>query len=64
VLWEQVSPDFKHHWFEGGCYFAVDGKLTKYIRLVIELAMGLKRIRLLDQQPCAALGAMNDLDTK
>lgn len=65
VRWDQTSHDFKHH-----CLnqleivgFAVDEKLTKYIRLVIKLAMGLKRIRLLDQEPCARCDALNDAQT-
>ncbi|CAN6374250.1 unnamed protein product [Urochloa humidicola] len=62
VRWDQTSPDFKHRWLSllEIVGFVMDEKLTKYIRLVIELAMGLKRIRLLDQEPCARFNAMNN----
>ncbi|CAN6331083.1 unnamed protein product [Urochloa humidicola] len=62
VRWDQTSPDFKHRWLSllEIVGFVMDEKLTKYIRLVIELAMGLKMIRLLDQEPCARCNAMNN----
>lgn len=62
MLWDQASPDSKHHRLSllHIIGFAVDEKLMKYIRLVMELASGLKRICLLDQQPCARCDAMDD----
>jgi hypothetical protein len=62
VLWDQASPDLKHHRLSllHIIGFAVDEKLMKYIRLVMERAVGLKRICLLDQQPCAKCDAMDD----
>ncbi|CAL5083843.1 unnamed protein product [Urochloa decumbens] len=55
VVWDNASPDFKHHRLSllEIVGFAVDEKLTKYIRLVMERAVVLKRIRLLDREPCA-----------
>ncbi|CAL4910772.1 unnamed protein product [Urochloa decumbens] len=62
VLWDQASPDFKHQRLSllHIIGFAVDEKLMKYIRLVMERAVGLKRMCLLDQQPCAKCDAMDD----
>jgi hypothetical protein len=55
VVWHQASADFKHPKLSQLeiIGFAVDEKLMKYIRHVMEHAAGLKRIRLLDQQPCS-----------
>ena len=52
VPWETCT--FKHNnlsllQIEG---FAMEEKVTQYIRLVIERALNLKRIRLLPQDPC------------
>ncbi|KAF8727488.1 hypothetical protein HU200_019097 [Digitaria exilis] len=43
--------------------FALDEKLIKYIRLVMERAVSLKRICLLDQRPCTTCDAMDDTQT-
>jgi len=62
VSWDQASPDLKHHRLSllHIIGFAVDEKLVKYIRLVMERAVGLKRICLLDQKPCNKCDAMED----
>ncbi|KAL6619628.1 hypothetical protein ACP70R_034767 [Stipagrostis hirtigluma subsp. patula] len=62
LLWDQASPHFKHRQLSllEIVGFAMDEKLVKYIRLVMERAVGLKRIRLLDQQPCAKCDAMDN----
>ena len=54
MSWDQASPDLKHHRLSllHIVGFAVDEKLVKYIRLVMERAVCLKRICLLDQKPC------------
>ncbi|TVU18458.1 hypothetical protein EJB05_34560, partial [Eragrostis curvula] len=60
VLWDQASPSFKHHRLNvlQMAGFVIDEKLIKYIRLVMERAVGLKRIRLLDQHPCTKCEAI------
>ncbi|TVU18403.1 hypothetical protein EJB05_34499, partial [Eragrostis curvula] len=60
VLWDQASPGFKHHRLNvlQMAGFVIDEKLIKYIRLVMERAVGLKRIRLLDQHPCTKCEAI------
>ncbi|RLN31236.1 uncharacterized protein C2845_PM05G09880 [Panicum miliaceum] len=62
VSWDQAPPDFKHHRLSllHIIGFAVDEKLVKYIRLVMERAVGLRRICLLDQKPCDKCDAMDD----
>nr|CAB3463588.1 unnamed protein product [Digitaria exilis] len=62
VLWHQASPDFKHRKLNllEIIGFAVDEELMKYIRHVIKQAVGLKRIRLLDQPPCSKCDAIDD----
>ncbi|OEL18453.1 hypothetical protein BAE44_0020526 [Dichanthelium oligosanthes] len=62
VLWHQASPEFKHRKLSllEIIGFAVDEKLMKYIRHVMERAVGLKRIRLLDQPPCSKCDAIDD----
>uniref|UniRef100_A0A0A8XVP1 F-box domain-containing protein n=1 Tax=Arundo donax TaxID=35708 RepID=A0A0A8XVP1_ARUDO len=65
VLWDQASPDFKHHRLSllEIVGFAVDERITKYIRLVMERAVSLKRIRLLDQEPCTKCDTMDDVQS-
>ncbi|TVU18454.1 hypothetical protein EJB05_34556, partial [Eragrostis curvula] len=62
VLWDQPSANFKHNHLNllQIVGFRVDEKLLKYTRLVMEQAVALKRIRLLDQQSCAKCEAMYD----
>ncbi|CAL5097470.1 unnamed protein product [Urochloa decumbens] len=62
VVWDHASPDFEHHRLSllQMVGFAVDEKLMKYIRLVMKRAVGLRRICLLDQRPCAECDAMNN----
>lgn len=62
VVWEQASSDLKHHRLSllQMTGFAIDVRLIKYIRLVMERAVCLKRIRLLDQDPCARCDAINN----
>ena len=62
MSWDQASPDLKHHRLSllHIVGFAVDEKLVKYIRLVMERAVCLKRICLLDQKPCNKCDAMED----
>ncbi|CAN6168653.1 unnamed protein product [Urochloa humidicola] len=61
VVWDNASSDFKHHRLSllEIVGFAIDEKLTKYIRLIMERAVGLKRIRLLDRDPCAKCDTMD-----
>ncbi|KAF8725604.1 hypothetical protein HU200_020144 [Digitaria exilis] len=61
VVWHQASSDFKHGRLSllQIIGFAVDEKLMKYIRHVIERVVGLRRIRLLDHEPCAKCDAMD-----
>ncbi|TVU18398.1 hypothetical protein EJB05_34493, partial [Eragrostis curvula] len=62
VLWDQPSANLKHNHLNllQIVGFQVDEKLLKYTRLVMERAVCLKRIHLLDQQPCAKCDAMYD----
>lgn len=62
VLWDQASRDLKHHRLNllRIVGFALDEKLIKYIRLVMERAVNLKRICLLGQRPCTECDAMDD----
>ncbi|CAN6344953.1 unnamed protein product [Urochloa humidicola] len=61
VSWDHTSPDFKHHRLImlEMIGFSVDEKLMKYLKLVMKRAIGLRRIRLLGQQPCARCDAMD-----
>ncbi|KAL6619630.1 hypothetical protein ACP70R_034769 [Stipagrostis hirtigluma subsp. patula] len=62
VLWNEASPDFKHSQLSllEIVGFAMDKKLMEYIRLVMKQAVGLKMIRLLDQEPCAKCDSIKD----
>lgn len=65
VLWDQASSGFKHHHLslleiKG---FAMDDRLMKYIRHVMERAVGLKMIRLLDQDTCEKCDSMDNIQS-
>lgn len=65
VLWDQASSGFKHHHLslleiKG---FAMDARLMKYIMLVMERAVDLKRIRLLDQDTCERCDSMDNIQS-
>ncbi|TVU18457.1 hypothetical protein EJB05_34559 [Eragrostis curvula] len=62
LVWNQSSSRFKHRQLSllEIVGFAVEEKLFKYVRLVMERAVGLKRIRLLDQKPCSKCDAMQN----
>ncbi|OEL18454.1 hypothetical protein BAE44_0020527 [Dichanthelium oligosanthes] len=57
-----ASPDFKHLRLSmlEMVGFAVEEKLMKYLRLVMKRAVGLRRICLFDQQPCAKCDTMDN----
>ncbi|XP_066160475.1 uncharacterized protein [Oryza sativa Japonica Group] len=63
LLWDQMSSDFKHRHLNllEITGFAMDDKMINYTRLIMERAVNLKRIRLLDQVPCDKGNAMNGM---
>uniref|UniRef100_A0A0E0E8J0 F-box domain-containing protein n=1 Tax=Oryza meridionalis TaxID=40149 RepID=A0A0E0E8J0_9ORYZ len=63
LLWDQMSSDFKHHHLNllEITGFAMDDKMINYTRLIMERAVNLKRIRLLDQVPCDKRNVMNGM---
>uniref|UniRef100_A0ACD5ZSC9 Uncharacterized protein n=1 Tax=Avena sativa TaxID=4498 RepID=A0ACD5ZSC9_AVESA len=65
VLWDQASSGFKHQHLsileiKG---FVMDERLMKYIRHVMERAVHLKRIRLLDQDTCEKCDSMDNIQS-
>uniref|UniRef100_A0A0E0QTA5 F-box domain-containing protein n=1 Tax=Oryza rufipogon TaxID=4529 RepID=A0A0E0QTA5_ORYRU len=63
LLWDQMSSDFKHRHLNllEITGFVMDDKMINYTRLIMERAVNLKRIRLLDQVPCDKGNAMNGM---
>uniref|UniRef100_A0A0E0B4V2 F-box domain-containing protein n=1 Tax=Oryza glumipatula TaxID=40148 RepID=A0A0E0B4V2_9ORYZ len=63
LLWDQMSSDFKHPHLNllEITGFAMDDKMINYTRLIMERAVNLKRIRLLDQVPCDKCNVMNGM---